>query len=55
MFDEDSTSVSHGLEMSPSGSDETPLLDLVYESSKPTPSNGSDDDEFKKEELENDK
>ena len=31
VFDEDSTSVGHGLEMSPSGSSETPSLVLVDE------------------------
>jgi hypothetical protein len=35
VFVEDSTSVGHGLEMSPSGSSETPSLVLVDESSKP--------------------
>ena len=43
---EDSTSVGRGLEMSPSGSNETPLLVLVDESSKPN----SEDGEAKKEE-----
>ena len=44
VFDEDSTSVGHGLEMCPSGSRETPSLVLVDESSKPTPSSASDGD-----------
>ena len=51
VFDEDSTIIGHTLEMSPSGSSETPLLVLVDESSKPTLSNASDDDDSNKEEL----
>ena len=43
VFDEDSTSIGYGLEMSPSGSSEAPSLALVDGSSKPTPSNASDD------------
>ena len=44
MFDEDSTRVSHGLEMSSSRSSETPSLVVADESSKPIPSNKSEDD-----------
>ena len=50
VFDEESTSVGDGLEMSPSGSSEAPLLVLVDESSKPTSS--SDHEDAKKEEKE---
>ena len=48
VFDEDSTSVGHGLEMSPSGSSETPSLVLVDESSKPPPTDDGDDGDLKK-------
>ena len=51
VFDEDSTSVGHGLEMSPSGSSETPSLVLVDKSSKPTLPSASDVNESKNEEL----
>jgi transposase InsO family protein len=52
VFDEDSTSVGHGLEMSPSGSNGTPPLVLVDESFKPTPVSASDDVESKNEDDE---
>lgn len=54
VFVEDSTSVGHGLEMSPSGSSEAPSLVLVDESSKPPPLDDSDDVDSKKEEMSND-
>ena len=54
VFDEDSTSISHGVEISPSGSCETPTLALVDEPSKPTPSNDCNDDDLKIEKLVND-
>src|SRR5688500_13890735 len=51
VFDEGSTSIGHGLEMSPSGSSVTPSLVLVDESSKPTPTQASEDDDSKMVEL----